>query len=1299
MERAAKATKTLPAPTPARAPVRPHPVTAAAVLQTRIGASGVRKMLAGHGQGANDKRPSEQAHHNKDDKSGHGAARGPSAHKKLGHAGSDGKEKAPALEEVGADGGAPDQAAETKVKLHIPEPPTKPSKATLGRIAGVKARAGSAAVAQRTLPDGGAQVSDAHEAVVPPTAERLAEARAKLIAQVHAAPSPDILKLCEHIREVIREKRPKDDDALTEADPTAAANEAGATLNANISSESQKVETGYKALEGNATPVPAPTTPGLTPQPAAAVTAPLNARTATPDAVPAGNVSLDKDAGDARQRADAAGMNKPAAALVQSGPVAETREAQGELDDLAKTDPGKVIAQQKEALAKADADMGALQMRALAALTGARAGTSGRATDHKKAMVGSEAQMREQAGSEAAAAIGGTQELVKAMLKEVVPTAMQQWDTAKDSLTTKFKNDLAGVEAEIKDRHSGVGGKLLAVGDWFTGLPDWVIEDYDKAEQHFADGVIDSLKKISTYVNSIINACEALIKQTRDRLDQIYGALPLSMQKWADGEKAKFNGQLDALGKEVHDTQQSFNKDLGNRAGQAVDEVREQIAELRLKAGGLVGRIVNAVKRFLDDPVKFIIEGLLELLGISPPAFWAVIAKIKKVASDIVDDPMGFANNLMAGIGQGFSQFFDNFGTHMVRGFLSWLLGDLKDVQIPKDFSPRSIITFFLQIMGITWPNIRKIIAKKIGEKNVALIEKVWSLVSVLIDKGPEGIFDMIKEKLDPQAIIDQVIQMAVDYMVTAIAKQVAIRIALLFNPAGAILQAIEAIYRVLKWVFQNAARIFTLIETIVNGLADIIAGNIGGFANAVEKGLEMLIAPVLGFIADYFSLGDLPKTVAKQIKSFQGWILGMIEAAFDWVIEKGKALLAAVGLGGKDKKKDGADEFGSIGEEVGFTAGEESHRLWIEVHGDDGVVMVASAKQRLDHFFASAPVVKALKAHKGKQLPKDVELAQKALKETDHDIDSLAKTVHSVQADQAAGKPEAKLTGKNDSVKAKERSLAVILVRIFDALKLPEPIAGEHPVTRNPKAGEEESHHVPAKSLGQVIKEFLGEAQKRCTGGIWAGDPLAEAVEEGIENALKVIGKLSDGEGPGLSAILLSHTTHKAEGGAHSSEMARALAALVTGKEKLLVARRTTERELDGFKSFISVNPQKPGWRAFLVDIHKQNEDKKHYTKPGEARHDEKIQAVDLILDKAEKQNAKLSEDVLMTDLVQPLNAVLRKAPAEAFRTGRTIVLLAMDEHEEGTPTGRRKALSDLDREFNRTWSAFMEPIIVKLP
>ncbi|KAK0339032.1 hypothetical protein LTR94_036182, partial [Friedmanniomyces endolithicus] len=104
-----------------------------------------------------------------------------------------------------------------------------------------------------------------------------------------------------------------------------------------------------------------------------------------------------------------------------------------------------VIAQQKEALAKANEDMGALQVRALAALTAHRAGTVGKTTQRQTAMVGTEAQMREQAGTQARAAFTSAKEDVQGLLKDLVPNAMNKWETAKADLTTTFKADLKGV--------------------------------------------------------------------------------------------------------------------------------------------------------------------------------------------------------------------------------------------------------------------------------------------------------------------------------------------------------------------------------------------------------------------------------------------------------------------------------------------------------------------------------------------------------------------------------------------------------------------------------------------------------------------------------------------------------------------------------------------------------------------------------------------------------------------------------------------------------------------------------------
>jgi hypothetical protein len=1026
-------------------------------------------------------------------------------------------ESAPRDEVAAAGSGAGAAGAPAAVELHMPEPPSRPSPATMQRIAHVKARAATKASAQATLPPGSKQAGDAQRAVNPPDAERAAEARAKLIAEVNAAPSPEIVALCERIREVIRNKRPPDEDALTEAKPDEAAAEAGNQLNSTIDSETKKVEGNYGAMNTSPAPAPAPGAPGIPPQPAAAETAPINAKAAVPDPVPEASVSLDKDAEASRKKAQAAGMDKPAAQLVQSGPIAEARAAQGELNQVAKEDPAQVLAKQKEALGKADADMAALQMQALEALTASRQGTVKRTGTRQQGMVGTEEQMRAKAGAEAKAAFDEAQSSVRALLKNLAPNAMAKWEVAKTVLTTQFKNDLNIVKDRVNKRHSGASGFVVGLWDAVTGLPDWATEAYDRAEKNFADGVIEKLTAISAEVNSVIAACDLIIKSARGRIAQIFHDLPASLQGWAAEEQKKFDGQLDNLHSEAIAARDAFNKDLIERSSQAVDEVRGEIAELRKKAGGLIGRIAAAVGRFLDDPVKFIIEGLLELVGIAPAAFWAVVAKIKKFVKDIVDDPLGFASNLLKGIGQGFSQFFDNFGTHMIRGFLSWLLGDLKGVEVPKDFSLKSIVTFFLQIMGITWPNIRKILAKKIGEKNVALIEKVYSLVSLLIEKGPEGIFEMIKEQLDPQAIVDQVISMAVDYMVTAITKQVAVRLLLLFNPVGAILQAIEAIYRVLKWVFQNAAKIFTLVETIVNGLADIVAGNIGGFAAAVERGLAMLIPPVLSFIADYFSLGDLPQTVAKQIKSFREWILGLIEKAFDWVIEKGKALLAAVGIGKKEKDKGKGSS--TVGETVAFETPGEAHTLYIETTPTGAVVMVASDKPmsvpaKLQSFESRLDKIDE------KQRPEvssKLAAAEPLAEQTDKAADDLVR--------KKAQEGEANASGKDATIIANEKQLAALLKDLYIAFGEhgTPPAVGRYDklLKRADKSGQE-AHHVPPKGLLAWIVDVAKKAKLALDKSVFAKDKDFAWVKE-------LAGTKSTTWDPGnpLAAITINKETH----------------------------------------------------------------------------------------------------------------------------------------------------------------------------
>jgi hypothetical protein len=423
--------------------------------------------------------------------------------------------------------------------------------------------------------------------------------------------------------------------------------------------------------------------------------------------------------------------------------------------------------------------------------------------------------------------------------------------------------------------------------------------------------------------------------------------------EWVAQERARFAGMLDGLSQRVTDAQTSFVRDVSQRAVQAVNEVHAEAQARRDEAGGLIGRVVAAIEEFIDDPVRAIINGLLRLVGIPPAAFWALIARIEQVISDIADDPENFINNLVAGVKQGFEQFFDHFGTHVLHGFWDWLFSGLETpIPMPRDFSARSLFSFALQLMGVTWPRVREILVRHIGPTAVEVIEAAWQLVSVLIERGPEGLVELVKEQLTPENIVNMILEAAVQYLVETLIQQVVVRVIGMLNPVGAIAQAIDLIYQVCSWIFRNAARIFRFVEAIVNGMADVIAGNIGGLAAAVERSLASLIPPVIDFLAGLLHLGGLPGEIADVITRMQAVVYAAMDRVVGFLAERGRALLARMGIGG-DPEQAGHNDDTELGTTVSFTADGERHRLYVVREGAHAHLMVASTPSTIPEWIA----------------------------------------------------------------------------------------------------------------------------------------------------------------------------------------------------------------------------------------------------------------------------------------------------------------------------------------------------------
>jgi hypothetical protein len=937
--------------------------------------------------------------------------------------------EAPAEEALGA----------VPIELIIPPAPTEPGPAQKERIGGVARGARSAARRAADLPNAQETADAARGAVTEPPAETAARAEKAVTDALggRKEPSPEIVKLCDDITAAIESRRPLDEDAAKRSDTEKVAREAGATLNSGIKSDAERVEGSYGQMQNPPAGSPALHPTEVVPPPATVTPPEIGASGGAPDPVPPENLSLDADRDAANARIEESGITKPTAEAVQEPPFTTVREGRAELDALAETGPSQVAAQQQVAIDRSAQDMAALQLQAVEALNASRSATVGGVTGRQRKMTGSEEQQRAAISKEAQSIFNEAQTGVTAALAPLQANAMAQWDAGVADLSTKFRDHLARVKGLIDERHSGVGGWFVSGWDSLTGLPDEITREYTRAEKAFGVGICQLLLKISSDVNTVIAAVEALIESARERIDALFRDLPDGLKAWAATEQAKFHGQLAGLHEQAAAARTSFVTGVTEKAVAAVAEVQAEIEQLREEAKGLIGKIADAIEAFIDDPIRAIINGLLNLVGIPPPRFWALVDKIQQVIGDIADDPIGFVNNLVDAVRQGFQQFFDNFGTHVLQGFWEWLFSGLGSVgvQLPKDMSAGSLITFALQVMGITWPNIRKILVKYIGEENVALIEQAWQLVSLLIEKGPSGIVEMIKEKLAPETLLETILKAAIDYLIDAIVKQVVVRVIGLLNPAGAIAQAIELIYKVLKWIFQNAAKIFSLIETVVNAMADVIAGNLSAVANAVEKALAMLIPIVIDFLADWLGFGDLPIKIAEVIKSLQEQVLAVIDQIIGWLVEQAKALLAALGIGGDDDEDKKGAEDTELGKTVRFSAAGEAHAVSVQLSGTEAELLVASVPTPVQEKLAGWRDIAPSKFKKDQPKLKEVV----GLLNTADGLASTATTeanqlAGEFAAEQAAATPDEHTTPSDDTLESEEVTLASTLRQLYKA-------------------------------------------------------------------------------------------------------------------------------------------------------------------------------------------------------------------------------------------------------------------------
>ncbi len=395
------------------------------------------------------------------------------------------------------------------------------------------------------------------------------------------------------------------------------------------------------------------------------------------------------------------------------------------------------------------------------------------------------------------------------------------------------------------------------------------------------------------------------------------------------------NDQLDQLGLNWNYFKGLFHEAVDSLS--AKDILNLDAAVERIK--GIFAPAFDKVKTFaravLNKVFEIAMQVVMERLG------GAKVLEILRAAGDtfmtIVKDPVGFLKNLVGALAQGFNQFKDHILEHLKNGVVKWLFGAIEStgLKLPKRFDLQGILGLVLQVLGLTWDYFRKKLVGLIGEDAVVFLEGAFDfLVQLAQAKDLSTAWKMILAKADQ--LIDTVLDSVKQWAITKIVTTAIVKLATMFNPVGAIVQAIQTIYTTVNFFIEKGKELMALVDAVTQSIAAIASGNLTKAANFVEDSMAKTISPMLGFLADLIGLGGIGEKVRQIIEKVQEKVHGAIDKILDWIVQKGKAFY--------EKGKAAAGkvlEWWRQRKEV--LIGEEEHAIYIDGTEDDPKLMVAS--------------------------------------------------------------------------------------------------------------------------------------------------------------------------------------------------------------------------------------------------------------------------------------------------------------------------------------------------------------------
>jgi hypothetical protein len=755
--------------------------------------------------------------------------------------------------------------------------------------------------------------ADASAAAKGPPNERLAAGKAKQVDKIQEAKEgkPEPTSFLAILRAEIAKAMPKTLGQTDNFDQTAQQMKGG--LKGNVS---QQKDNSTKDVSGASKQTPAPAgeakAGGTVPAEPAPGAPPVNA----PEGMPAPKSDADVSLQDSKQDTDAQ-MKEAEVTPGQLKKANDPRfsavlDAKTQVARQADAAPAQYRGKEKATLSTAGATAQAESRKGAAAMIGVRSGSNVRVLTRQQQQKAADEKKRLDVVAQIETIFTDTKNKVDQKLASLDTEVGAIFDQGTDAALTAMTSFVNTRMRKYKiDRYLSIPvvGAARWIRDQFVGLPDEVNVFYEQGRQLF-QGLMDNLVvRVAALVERRLKEAKDEVAKGQAAIKKLVADQPKALQQQLQQTVQDVTGRFSELEKGIEDKKNQLASALAAKYKEAFDKANAALKAIQDENKGLVAGFIEK----LGEVIKALMEFKDKLM--------AILRKGADTIKLIIADPLGFLSNLIAAVKGGIQAFVGNIWTHLKKGFMTWLFGALAGagIEIPSDLSLPSILKLVLGVLGITYDRMRAKAVKLIGERNVKIIEKLVEYIRALITGGPAALWEKVKEDLSN--LKSMVIDAIQNWLIETVVKQAVAKIVSMFNPAGAIIQAIIAIYNIVMFVVEKAQQIMAFVEAVVNSVNAIATGAIGGAIAWIEQALARTIPIVIGFLARLIGLGG----ISQKIKDFILKVQAKVDAAIDKAIAKvvafvkklfgkgGAAAAAAPPPGGDVKAKVEAELTGKL--------------------------------------------------------------------------------------------------------------------------------------------------------------------------------------------------------------------------------------------------------------------------------------------------------------------------------------------------------------------------------------------------